>query len=109
MDGYDTCITCHDPHSLELKYDKCVTCHTGATDAAALKNIRMKGSLEDYDGDGDTHRRYVCEVEGRQGKAVYRYSAVCSEVCLVKIVYDPTRHSYWTVDTNGDGVIRLRY
>ena len=80
VEGYDTCVKCHDAHSLELKYDKCVTCHTGATDKAALKNIRMKGSLEDYDGDGNVTEGLYYEVDGLRVKLYQAIQAYARNV-----------------------------
>jgi hypothetical protein len=52
--GYDTCIGCHDQHTLQLKVEQCAGCHTGVASVEDLRNIRMAGSAVDYDGDGDT-------------------------------------------------------
>jgi Zn finger protein HypA/HybF involved in hydrogenase expression len=48
---FDTCGTCHDPHTLQVRVDKCSACHLGATSLAGVRNIRL--SRIDYDGDGD--------------------------------------------------------
>ena len=34
--GYDTCVDCHSPHTLELKLGECSTCHAEATDAEVV-------------------------------------------------------------------------
>ena len=47
--GYNACITCHNPHSLQVDLFRCNTCHTGISDP---KDIRYYGSFVDYDGDG---------------------------------------------------------
>jgi len=105
VDGYDTCITCHDQHSLEVKYDACVTCHTGAIDAAGLKYIRMKGSLEDYDGDGNTTEGISSEVQGVAAKLLVAIQQYAHEVSLVDTgVYTANENKFY-IDTNGDGVI----
>jgi hypothetical protein len=104
VEGYDTCITCHDPHSLEPRFDKCATCHTGATDRAALKNIRMKGSLVDYDGDGDITEGIYYEVQGLQAKLYEAIQKYALNVAGTAIVYNEAAHPYWFVDDNGDGI-----
>lgn len=49
----DTCIECHDPHSLQRRINLCATCHAGVADDEDLRDIRMAGSVRDYDGDGN--------------------------------------------------------
>ena len=34
VDGFDTCIGCHDPHTTQVRFDACAGCHTGVTDVS---------------------------------------------------------------------------
>src|SRR5512134_298487 len=51
--GYDSCTSCHDSHTLQVKVDKCAGCHDGVASVDDLKNVREPSSAKDYDGDGD--------------------------------------------------------
>jgi hypothetical protein len=59
--GFDTCATCHDPHTLQVRVDQCSACHLGATTLDGVKNIRL--SRIDYDGDGDISEGLAGEIE----------------------------------------------
>ena len=50
----------------------------------------MKGSLEDYDGDGNTTEGMYAEVEGVKAKLYTAIQQYAREVSLVNIGYDPT-------------------
>jgi hypothetical protein len=50
---YNTCVNCHNPHTLEVEFEECTGCHTDLDSPEDLVDIRMAGSLVDYDGDGD--------------------------------------------------------
>ncbi|MGE5374631.1 MAG: hypothetical protein ACM3XO_06195 [Bacteroidota bacterium] len=40
--GRDTCIGCHDPHTLKIKVDECAACHgDGVKQEGGLQNIRV--------------------------------------------------------------------
>ena len=41
VEGYDTCINCHNPHTLELKVEECATCHE---DVESVEDNRLLGS-----------------------------------------------------------------
>lgn len=101
--GYDTCIGCHNPHTLELKVDECAACHTGVTSVEDLRNVRMQGSLKDYDGDGDLSEGIAAEIEGLQGMLVTAIQAYSTEVAGTGIVYDSSSHPYFFIDTNANG------
>ncbi len=62
VEGFQTCIGCHNPHTLEVKVEDCAGCHEGVASVDDLKNIRMEGSAKDYDGDGDVERRRAEQV-----------------------------------------------
>ena len=47
VEGVDTCIQCHNSHTLELKVDECSTCHAGAASAEDFKDVRLQGSTVD--------------------------------------------------------------
>lgn len=64
--GFDTCITCHDPHTLEVNTENCSACHFGATNLEGVRNIRL--SKIDYDGDGNIAEGLSGEIETLQEK-----------------------------------------
>jgi hypothetical protein len=64
--GFDSCITCHDPHTLQVNVEKCSACHLGATTIEGVRNIRL--SRIDYDGDGDISEGLLGEIETMQEK-----------------------------------------
>lgn len=103
--GYDSCISCHNMHTLEIKVDVCSTCHTGVASVEDVENIRMRGSLVDYDGDGDVSEPIKSELEGLQALLYQNIQAYASEVAGSAIVYDPARYPYFFADANGNGAV----
>ncbi|MBE2199722.1 MAG: hypothetical protein IAE79_13995 [Anaerolinea sp.] len=96
--GYDSCIGCHDPHTLEVKVDECTVCHTGVTTSADLVNVRMVGSLVDYDGDGNTSEGILFEIQGLQEMLYQAMQTYAPEVAGTGIVYDAAAYPYFFND-----------
>ena len=59
--GTDDCTTCHDAHTLEVRVANCSACHLGATDLEGVRNIRLRET--DYDGDGNIREGLLGEIE----------------------------------------------
>ncbi|MCA9872243.1 MAG: hypothetical protein KC441_01255 [Anaerolineales bacterium] len=98
VEGYDSCINCHNPHTLEVKVDECSVCHTGVTSVEDLLNVRMPGSLVDYDGDGDMEEGIMFEIQGLQEILYQAMQAYSSEVAGAMIVYDAASYPYFFND-----------
>jgi hypothetical protein len=95
--GFDTCVACHDTHSLGVAEESCATCHAGAESAEA---IRMGGT--DYDGDGDTSEGMAGEIE-TMGEALYEaIQEYAAEVAEAPLVYDSHAYPYFFNDTNAN-------
>jgi hypothetical protein len=105
VEGYETCIGCHNPHTTELKIEECAGCHQGVASQEDLKNIRMQGSLSDYDGDGDIEEGIALEIEGLQGMLLTAIQSYASEVAGQAIGYNSAAHPYFFADPNSDGEI----
>lgn len=103
--GYDSCIGCHNMHTLELKVTECAVCHQNVTGAEDLKTVRMPGSLVDYDGDGSITEGIYEELEGLQALLYQAIQAYASEVVGTPIVYDPLAYPYFFIDTNANGSV----
>lgn len=101
--GLDTCISCHDQHTLEVKVDVCKECHSNVNSEEDLVNIRMNGSLADYNGNGDVTEGIAAEISGLQAMLMQAIQAYGKEVAGTAIAYDPASHPYWFNDTNGNG------
>ena len=99
--GLDTCVGCHDTHTLKLKTDTCSQCHAGSDP----KDFRMAGSLMDYDGDGDIEEGIYYEVEGLQEMLYEAIQAYANEISYTPIVYEPHVYPYFFVDSNANGKV----
>jgi hypothetical protein len=99
---FDTCVGCHDSHTLELKLDECVACHTDVAGEEDLVNIRMAGSLVDYDGDGDMEEGIYYEIETLREMLAEAMTAYSTEVAGSPIVYDAAAYPYFFNDA-GEG------
>lgn len=87
VDDFDTCITCHDAHSLQVDAAKCSACHLGVRTREDLHNIRTTNV--DYDGDGDISEGIAAEIGALQERllrAMEIYARV-TEGCE-PLVYD---------------------
>ena len=102
VEGIETCIGCHNPHSLEVKVEVCAGCHEGVASAEDLKNVRMNGSLADYDGDGDTSESIASELAGLQETLYAAIKAYGTEIVGTGITYDAAAYPYFFADADGD-------
>jgi len=107
VEGIDSCVNCHDAHSLEVKVDKCATCHE-LTETLGLKDIRYMGSLNDYDGDFNTDEGIHDEITGL-ADILYGAIQAYAEASGMPIVYDAHSYPYWFADPNNTGVGEAAY
>ena len=97
VDGFDTCLGCHNQHSLQVKVDQCAECHQDVKTVDDLKNNRENGSLVDYNGNGDTKEGIYYELKGVQGVLYSTIQNYAKEVAGKPIVYDGTTNPYFFV------------
>jgi hypothetical protein len=105
VDGYNTCIGCHSPHTLEVKVEECATCHEGVATVEDVRSIRMNGSQVDYNGNGDLEEGIFAEVQGLREALYTNIQAYAAEVAGSAIVYSPDSYPYFFNDTNADGTL----
>ena len=103
VDGYDTCIGCHNQHTLEVRVEECATCHEDVTTVEDLRDVRMNGSAVDYDGDGDTEEGIYYELEGVRDALYADMQAYAAEVAGTPLVYNTDSYPYFFADANADG------
>jgi hypothetical protein len=101
--GFDTCLGCHDQHTLQVKVSECANCHQGVKTVDDLKNNRENGSLVDYNGNGDTKEGIFYEIKGLQDILYSSIQMYAKEVAGTGIAYDPATYPYWFADTTGTG------
>ncbi|MFQ6014472.1 MAG: cytochrome c3 family protein [Anaerolineae bacterium] len=103
VEGFNTCIGCHDSHTLKLRVEACSACHSGVSSAEDLRNVRMQGSEADYDSDGDVTEGIYYEIEGLREMLYQAIQAYATEVPGTPIVYDAHAYPYFFIDTNANG------
>jgi hypothetical protein len=102
--GFDTCIGCHNQHSLKLRIDRCAECHTltGTTyedRVASLRNVRMQSSLAiDYDGDGNTTEGISKEIDHLRADLLVDMRKYTADKSLTQICYNAAVYPYWFKD-----------
>ena len=98
VQGFGTCVQCHNSHTLELKVEECSACHAGVASAEDFKDVRLQGSEVDYDGDGDVAEGVYYEIEGLQEILYQAIQAYAADVAGTPIVYDAQAYPYWFTD-----------
>jgi hypothetical protein len=104
VEALDTCIGCHDQHSLEVKVSACATCHTGVATKADLKDIRMTRTLLDYDGDGNVTEGVAGEIDGLFQVLYAAMRDYGKNTLGFPIAYNPDVYPYFFEDANDDGI-----
>jgi len=97
VEGRDTCIGCHDPHTLKVKVEECATCHgDGVLAEGGLQNIREpQASAWDYDGDGNLEEGMFYEIQGLQESLLAEIQKYAEGTAGAPITYDAATHPYF--------------
>ena len=105
VDGFTTCIECHNSHTLEVKVEECQGCHEDVTTVEDLRNVRMAGSEVDYNGNGDIEEGIAAELAGMQDVLMQAIQAYANDVTGKAIAYDANTYPYFFLDANANGAI----
>jgi hypothetical protein len=97
VEGVDTCVACHNQHSLQVRVEVCQQCHQDVKTVDDLKNNREPSSLVDYNGNGDTKEGIYYELKGLQDILYSSIQAYAKEVSGKPIVYDANTYPYFLV------------
>jgi hypothetical protein len=89
----DSCIECHDPHSQQVRIDQCAACHVNKLGNPVATNtdlydIRMAGTVNDFDGDGDATEGIWYEIKGLEAILFAAIQDYALKVCGSPIDYD---------------------
>ncbi len=93
--GYDSCIGCHNPHTLKVKVEECANCHEGVASVEDLKNVRMVSSAPDYDGDGNVEEGMYYEIQGLQETLMAEITKYALDKGGAEIKYDAATYPYF--------------
>jgi hypothetical protein len=104
VEGLDTCIGCHDQHTLELRIEVCGTCH-GVKSVDELKDVREPGSARDYNGNGNIEEGIYYEIKGLQDMLYQAIQAYAADVSKTPIVYSADSYPYFFKDANANGQV----
>ncbi|HEX9796969.1 MAG TPA: cytochrome c3 family protein [Anaerolineales bacterium] len=105
VEPFNSCIECHNPHTLEVRVDQCSACHTDVASVEDLRDVRMPGSAVDYDGDGDLDEGIYYEIAGLQEKLYSAMQSYAEQVSGTPIVYDSASYPYFFIDSDGNGEV----
>lgn len=94
-----TCVSCHEPHSLEVARETCATCH----EDSAFENIRL--SRVSYDGSGDLEKGIRSDIAANAERLRGLLLEYAGSVAGTPMLYDGHQHPYFFTDANGDGRI----
>jgi len=93
--GYDSCIGCHNQHTLEVRVEQCANCHEGVATVDDLKNVRMVSSAPDYDGDGNVEEGMYYEIQGLQETLMAEITKYAADKGGAEIKYDAATYPYF--------------
>ena len=94
-----TCVSCHEPHTLEVAEEPCSTCHQNST----FEDIRI--TRQSYDGSGNISVGIHTDIAANARLLMELTTRYAAEVSDAPMIYDPHSYPYFFADSNGDGVI----
>ena len=103
VEEFDTCIGCHDSHTLQVKVEACQACHEDVTSIEDMVDVRMLSSAVDYDGDGDIREGIAFEIEGLRDQLYAALQQYATEVAGTAVAYESHNYPYFFIDGDGDG------
>jgi hypothetical protein len=104
----DTCIECHDPHTQKVRVSECAECHVNefgnpVATYEDLRAIRMAGTVDDFNGNGDTIEGVWYEIKGLESVLYAAMQSYSTNVCGSTISYNPDAYPYFFVAGTNTG------
>ena len=93
----ETCVSCHQPHTLAVQTDSCATCHENGTP----EEIRL--ARQSYDGTGNTGQGIRVDIANNAARLLDLVTRYGAEVAGTPIVYDAGSYPYFFADADADG------
>jgi len=98
----DTCIECHDPHTQKVRVEDCAACHVNAfgnpvANYEDLRDIRMAGTVNDFNGNGNVKEGIWYEIKGLQDALYAAMQSYATTICGSPIEYRGDTNPYFFI------------